>query len=87
MVDVKQKLETVILIPTRVKSIREEFKITTGFRHPTTNEFPAHKTSKGWFAAFEGSWEALYVGETKPEHLNVDDAVFIAIQKPHPVRR
>ena len=86
MVDVKQKLETVILIPTRVKLLREEFQ-AYNWRKTTDGQSECDKRSLGWWATFDGSREALFVGDTKPVHLNAGDSVFIAIQKPMPIQR
>jgi hypothetical protein len=35
----------------------------------------------GWFIAFEGSREALYVGEEKPEGLAIGDLMKITLEK------
>jgi hypothetical protein len=85
MVDVKQKLETVILIPTRVKLLREEFQ-PYNWRKTQDGQSECDQRSLGWWATFDGSREALFVGHEKPAHLSVNDSVFIAIQKPVRIR-
>lgn len=35
----------------------------------------------GWFMLLEGSWEALYVGGTKPEALEIGDEVEVIIRR------
>jgi hypothetical protein len=41
------------------------------------------ETSGGWWVRFEGSWERLFAGPTKPD-LSVGDTVFVDIVKPEP---
>lgn len=81
------ELDTVLQIPTRVKALQEEFKITTGFpTEPATNapakNYPTFKQSLGWFIQFEGSLEKIFIGAVKPDNLDVGDSVYWAIQKP-----
>ena len=74
------ELVDVLRIPTRVKSIREEFRETSGHKLED-GTFPIYRTSLGWFVNFEGSWESLYAGAFKPGSINEGDVVWIVVQK------
>jgi len=60
-------MRTLVRIPTRVVYLATD--------DPPPPAFPV------WWIRFEGSWERLMVGPTRPD-LNVGDTVFIDIVKP-----
>ena len=70
------------VIPTRVLDVREEFSRY----YEATGEGALQKFEKvkgqslGWYVQFEGSFEALYLGTTRPK-LSPGDRVKITIEK------
>lgn len=70
--------EVTYTIPTKVNSIEQHWKRlhVSGFGPDAIFK----NTSLGWFVHFEGSWEALYLGQEKPD-LQTGDEVIITIRK------
>lgn len=69
---------TVYIIKTRVCNIehRSERLHVSGFGGDAT----FRTVPIGWFVHFEGSWEAIYLGQEKPD-LQSGDAITIKISK------
>lgn len=60
--------------PAKAKVVRFKAKIATleertvsSWRHGVGNDAVFDTISMGWYVRFDGSWEALYVGQTKPD--------------------
>lgn len=69
------------VIPTKVKSIKEEERIIRTIPNKLDEKNPiVEKENLGWFLGFEGSFEALYVGKEKPPY-EVGEEVDIVIRK------
>jgi hypothetical protein len=67
-----------ILIRTRVMELLEK-QITTSTRKGENNTVISTQQKLGWFVHFEGSYEALFVGDEKPEGLEKGTEVDIII--------
>jgi hypothetical protein len=68
-----------IRIQTRVKEVIEK-EIVTGGKKDENDKAILSYQKVGWFVHFEGSYEALYVGEQKPEGLEPGTEVDIIIE-------
>lgn len=73
-----ESAQTKISITTRVFDLRERTKPV--YQGGTGSEALFKDVSLGWFAVFQGSHEALYVGETKPDW-DVGDNVKITFER------
>ena len=73
-----QETKIIYVINTEVLKISEEFArmYTSGFGESAT----FNKVSKGWFASFAGSYEALHLGYKEPEW-KVGDKIRITFEK------
>jgi hypothetical protein len=65
---------------SKVKELGPKKKVVRGWKDEHGDEQFKEK-DLGWFMLLEGSWEALYVGETQPDGLAVGDEVEVIIQR------
>jgi hypothetical protein len=70
--------QVVYIIQTKVKRVEERFKLV--HIGGVGKEALFETVSRGWFAVFEGSWEALGLGSEKPP-LDPGDEIIISIQR------
>lgn len=63
---------------TRVASVEERIQILRA--HKQGDDVVVEKANLGWFVRFEGSWESIFLGDTKPAFV-VGDRVKISFEK------
>jgi len=68
-----------IRIQTRVKEVIEK-EIVTGGKKDENDKAILSYRKVGWFVHFEGSYEALYVGDEKPDGFEKGTEVDIIFQ-------
>lgn len=70
-----------IRIPTKVKHLEEKYRrvLTEMDGSKLFGKIEFENKSMGWFVHFEGSYESLYVGETKPIGLDPGTEVEVVI--------
>lgn len=68
----------VVYIETRVKRVWEQ--IEKVYVNGTGNSAVFESVSRGWFVAFQGSYEALFFGEERPE-FQPGDRIKITFEK------
>ena len=64
---------------SRVKKVEQKRRIKRGWKDEKGNEQFEYE-DMGWFMLMEGSWEYLYMGETKPS-FDVGDDVIVTIER------
>jgi len=64
---------------SRIKEISERQRLVRAWKEG--DESRTEMKNMGYYMLLEGSWESLYVGETKPDGLEVGDEVEIIIQR------
>jgi hypothetical protein len=64
---------------SRIKKIERKKKVLRMWKRE--DKIHSEEEDMGWFMLLEGSWESLYIGETKPEEFKVGDRVEVTIAR------
>lgn len=69
-----------IKFKSRIAKLEERRRLVRGWKDEKGEDHFEYE-SQGWFMLLEGSWESIYVGDTKPLDFEKGNFVTVTIEK------